>query len=207
VALLTKTSYSNGVSFALSSLSVGLFILYSPIENHSLFPNLALKKLVADHTGYRKLVLSNTISNFFVCNFCDLRVNTDNSKELILMSYIAGLIDSNLKSLSDMLNSSLASGAITRDEIKTALEAEAAAVPAGGDIYSVTATSTEFLGRLSLTPDRDMLIIVKKILRSTKYAATTYYSVSGADNNPHHLPIQRFDATETVTARSSEASK
>jgi hypothetical protein len=181
--------------------------LYSPIENHSLFPNLTLKKLVADHTGYRKLVLSNTISNFFVCNFCDLRVNTDNSKELILMSYIAGLIDSNLKSLSDMLNSSLASGAITRDEIKTALEAEAAAVPAGGDIYSVTATSTEFLGRLSLTPDRDMLIIVKKILRSTKYAATTYYSVSGADNNPHHLPIQRFDATETAITRSSEASK
>ena len=123
------------------------------------------------------------------------------------MSYIAGLINSNLKSLSDMLNSSLASGAITRDEIKTALEAEAAAVPAGGDIYSVTATSTEFLGRLSLTPDRDMLIIVKKILRSTKYAATTYYSVSGADNNPHHLPIQRFDATETVPARSEDASK
>ena len=123
------------------------------------------------------------------------------------MSYIAGLIESNLKSLSDMLNSSLASGAITRDEIRAALEAEAAAIPSGGDIYNVTVTSTEFLGRLTLTPDRDMMIIVKKILRSTKYAATTYYSVSGADNNPHHLPIQRLDATQTASERSAETSK
>ena len=123
------------------------------------------------------------------------------------MSYIAGLIDSNLRSLSDMLNSSLSSGAITRDEIKAALEAEAAAVPAGGDIYSVTATSTEFLARLTQTPDRDMMIIVKKILRSTKYAATTYYSVSGADNNPHHLPIQRINSAETAGERSTAISK
>jgi hypothetical protein len=38
-----------------------------------------------------------------------------------------------------------------------------------------------------------MGIIVKKIMRSTKYAATTYYSVTGADNNPHHLPVQRLE--------------
>jgi hypothetical protein len=38
-----------------------------------------------------------------------------------------------------------------------------------------------------------MSIIVKKIMRSTKYAATTFYAVSGADNNPHHLPVQRLE--------------
>ena len=114
------------------------------------------------------------------------------------MSYISGLIDSNLKSLADMLRSSIESGLITSEQIKSALEAEAAPVPAGGDIYSVTATSTDFLSKLSLTPDRDMTIIVKKILRSTKYAATTYYSVSGADNNPHHLPLKRWESAEQV---------
>lgn len=110
------------------------------------------------------------------------------------MSYINGLIESNLKSLTDMLKSSIAAAAITTDDLRAALEAEAAPVPAGGDIYNVTETTTQLLAKLSQSPDRDMSIIVKKLLRSTKYAATTYYSVTGADNNPHHLPIQRLEA-------------
>ncbi len=110
------------------------------------------------------------------------------------MSYISGLIESNLKSLTDMLKDALSSEAITIDDIRLALEAEAAPVPAGGDIYNVTSTTTELLAKLAQSPDRDMSIIVKKLLRSTKYAATTYYAVSGADNNPHHLPVQRLES-------------
>jgi hypothetical protein len=64
-------------------------------------------------------------------------------------------------------------------------------VPAGGDIYTVSEVTTELVKKLQGGPDRDMTVIVKKILRSTKYAATTYYAVSGADNNPHHLPVTR----------------
>jgi hypothetical protein len=109
------------------------------------------------------------------------------------MSYINGLIESNLKSLTDMLKLSLESNAIALSDLRIALEAEAAPVPAGGDIYSVTETTTHLLAKLSQSADRDMSIIVKKIMRSTKYAATTYYAVSGLDNNPHHLPVQRLE--------------
>jgi hypothetical protein len=109
------------------------------------------------------------------------------------MSYISGLIESNLKSLTEMLKSSLAKESISLSDLRAALEAEAAPVPAGGDIYNVTGITTDLLSKLSQSPDRDMGIIVKKIMRSTKYAATTYYSVTGADNNPHHLPVQRLE--------------
>ena len=109
------------------------------------------------------------------------------------MSYISGLIEGNLKSLADMLKASIASNAITTEELRAALEAEAAPVPSGGDIYSVTEITNHVLKKLQDAPDRDMSIIVKKLLRSTKYAATTYYAVSGADNNPHHLPVQRLE--------------
>lgn len=109
------------------------------------------------------------------------------------MAYINGLIVSNLKSLSEMLKDSLAAQAITIEEIRTALEAEASPIPAGGDIYNVTAVSTELLLKLTKSPDSDMGTIVKKILRSTKYAAITYFTVSGADSNPHHLPVQRLE--------------
>lgn len=107
------------------------------------------------------------------------------------MSYISDLIEGNLKSLTDMLKASIASNSVNPDELRAALLAEAAPVPAGGDIYSVSEVTNEIIKKLQSGPDRDMTIIVKKILRSTKYAATTYYAVSGADNNPHHLPITR----------------
>ena len=110
------------------------------------------------------------------------------------MSYISGLVESNLKSLTEMLKDALASEAISVSDLRLALEAEAAPVPAGGDIYNVTTSTTELLAKLSTSPDRDMSIIVKKILRSTKYAATTYYAVSGSDGNPHHLPVQRLES-------------
>jgi hypothetical protein len=109
------------------------------------------------------------------------------------MAYINGLIVSNLKSLSDMLKTSLASESISVEDLRAALEAEASPIPAGGDIYNVTSLSTSLLAKLSQSPDSDMGTIVKKILRSTKYAAITYYTVSGADNNPHHLPLQRLE--------------
>ncbi len=109
------------------------------------------------------------------------------------MAYINGLIVSNLKSLSEMLKDSLAAKAITVEEIRAALEAEASPIPAGGDIYNVTSVSTELLLKLTKSPDSDMGTIVKKILRSTKYAAITYFTVSGADSNPHHLPVQRLE--------------
>lgn len=107
------------------------------------------------------------------------------------MSYISDLIEGNLKSLTDMLKASITANAVNAEELRAALMAEAAPVPAGGDIYSVSDTTTELVKKLQGGPDRDMTVIVKKILRSTKYAATTYYAVSGADNNPHHLPITR----------------
>lgn len=110
------------------------------------------------------------------------------------MSYISDLIEGNLKSLTDMLKASIASNSLNPDELRAALLAEAAPVPAGGDIYSVSEVTNEIIKKLQSGPDRDMTIIVKKILRSTKYAATTYYAVSGADNNPHHLPITRQDS-------------
>jgi hypothetical protein len=117
------------------------------------------------------------------------------------MAYINGLIVSNLKSLSEMLKHSLAAQVVTVDEIRTALEAEASPIPAGGDIYSVTATSTRLLAKIATSPDSDMGTIVKKILRSTKYAAITYFTVSGADNNPHHLPVQRLEhSTNSVNS-------
>ena len=59
------------------------------------------------------------------------------------MSYISGLIESNLKSLTEMLKSSLAKEAISLSDLRAALEAEAAPVPAGGDIYNVTGITTE----------------------------------------------------------------
>lgn len=110
------------------------------------------------------------------------------------MSYIGGLIESNLKSLTDMLKNALAAECISIEDLRLALEAESAPVPAGGDIYNVTESTNLLLAKLSNSPDRDMLIIVKKLLRSTKYAATTYYAVSGADDNPHHLPVQRLES-------------
>lgn len=95
------------------------------------------------------------------------------------MTYINGLIASNLKSLSEMLKNSIADNAVSVEEIRTALEAEASPIPAGGDIYNVTAVSTDLLLKLAKSPDSDMGTIVKKILRSTKYAAITYFTVSG----------------------------
>jgi hypothetical protein len=88
-----------------------------------------------------------------------------------------------------MLKESLLRGHVQEQEIKNALLSEAAPVPAGGDIYNLTPTTEAFILKLQSSPDRDMLIIIKKILRSTKYAATTWYSVAGIDNNPHHLPL------------------
>lgn len=111
------------------------------------------------------------------------------------MSYISDLIEGNFKSLTDMLKASLTDNTINPEELRAALTAEAAPVPAGGDIYSVSDSTTELVKKLQGGPDRDMTIIVKKILRSTKYAATTYYAVSGADNNPHHLPVTRQEPT------------
>lgn len=109
------------------------------------------------------------------------------------MSYINELVASNARSIAEMLKTSLANGIVTENEIHDALRAEAAPVPAGGDIYNLTAMTNTLMHKLQHSPDRDMLIIVKKILRSTKYAATTWYSVTGFDNNPHHLPIQPLD--------------
>lgn len=120
------------------------------------------------------------------------------TKESVTVSYISELIEGNLRSLTDMLKSSIAANAVTTEELRSALEAEAAPVPAGGDIYSVTSVTTALIGKLQQSPDRDMTIIFKKILRSTKYAATTYYAVSGADNNPHHLPVVRADQNAQV---------
>ncbi|MCX6118920.1 MAG: hypothetical protein NT027_15390, partial [Proteobacteria bacterium] len=62
-------------------------------------------------------------------------------------------------------------------------------VPAGGDIYNLTVLTNDLLAKIQQSNDRDMLIIVKKIFRSTKYAAITWYAVTGYDNNPHHLPV------------------
>jgi hypothetical protein len=113
--------------------------------------------------------------------------------ELKTMSYVQGLIDTNLKSLCEMLRSALDLNHISDSDIKAALEAESIPVPAGGDIYGLSDLSLSLLAKLAASPDRDMAIIVKKILRSTKYAAITFYAVSGADNNPHHLPVQRLE--------------
>ncbi|MCX6126666.1 MAG: hypothetical protein NTV34_18185 [Proteobacteria bacterium] len=107
------------------------------------------------------------------------------------MSYIDQLVDSNTRSISEMLKNSITEGLVTSDEIRNSLLAEAAPVLAGGDIYNLTATTNALIHKLINSPDRDMLIIVKKILRSTKYAATTWYSVAGIDGNPHHLPITK----------------
>lgn len=112
------------------------------------------------------------------------------------MSYIDELVESNSRSIAEMLKSAIGAGFVTPEEIKNALLAEAAPVPAGGDIYNLTATTSHLIQKLQDAPDRDMLIIVKKILRSTKYAATTWYSVTGHDDNPHHLPLA---ATTTLS--------
>lgn len=114
------------------------------------------------------------------------------------MAYINGLIASNLKSLAEMLKDSIADNSVSVEEIRAALEAEALPIPAGGDIYNVTAVSTDLLLKLTKSPDSDMGTIVKKILRSTKYAAITYFTVSGADNNPHHLPVQRLELASNL---------
>lgn len=109
------------------------------------------------------------------------------------MSYIDELVESNAKSIGEMLKSTLADGVVSQEDIRSALQAEAEPVPAGGDIYNLTAKTNALIQKLQTSPDRDMLIIVKKILRSTKYAATTWYSVAGLDGNPHHLPITRIE--------------
>lgn len=115
------------------------------------------------------------------------------------MSYINELVESNTRSIAEMLKSAIASGFVTQEEIKEALQAEAAPVPAGGDIYNLTSTTGKLIQKLQDAPDRDMLIIVKKILRSTKYAATTWYSVTGQDDNPHHLPLPAVNSEVSHT--------
>jgi hypothetical protein len=113
------------------------------------------------------------------------------------MTYINELVESNTRSIADMLKATLALGQVQSSEIRDALMAEAAPVPAGGDIYNLTPTTNALIHKLQDSPDRDMLIIVKKILRSTKYAATTWYSVTGQDDNPHHLPLQKVEISNT----------
>jgi hypothetical protein len=105
------------------------------------------------------------------------------------MSYIEDLVTGNAKSIADMLKNALGGDFVQYEHIVTALKSEVAPVAAGGNIYDLTENSLNFISLVSKSPDRDMLIIVKKILRSTKYAATTYYSVAGLDDNPHRLPI------------------
>ena len=112
------------------------------------------------------------------------------------MSYIDQLVESNARSIAEMLKNSIGEGLVSGDEIRGALLAEAAPVPAGGDIYNVTTATNTLIHKLQTSPDRDMLIIVKKILRSTKYAATTWYSVAGIDDNPHHLPIAKLTPSD-----------
>ena len=115
------------------------------------------------------------------------------------MSYINELVESNTRSIAEMLKSSIVAGFVTQEEIREALLAEAAPVPTGGDIYNLTSTTTQLIQKLQDAPDRDMLIIVKKILRSTKYAATTWYSVTGQDDNPHHLPLAAVVPSASAT--------
>ncbi len=106
------------------------------------------------------------------------------------MKYLCELVESNTKSIAEMIANAVKQGAVTVTDINDALLKETAPVPAEGDIYNLSETSNILLHKLQQTEDRDMLIIVKKILRSTKYAAVTWYAVTGADNNPHHLPVQ-----------------
>ncbi len=113
------------------------------------------------------------------------------------MKYITELVESNSRAIADMLKNTIADGILGLDDVKDALLRETAPVPAGGDIYNLTQHSTDLLAKLQNSPDRDMLIIVKKIFRSTKYAATTWYAVTGADNNPHHLPVKPFSVSTT----------
>ncbi len=115
------------------------------------------------------------------------------------MSYIEDLIEGNAKSLIDMLKDSIGADQISKDLIRSALIAEAAPVPAGGDIYRVSPSSSQLLEAIQGSLDRDMYIIVKKILRSTKYAAVTWYSASGADNNPHRLAVEPLILVDQVS--------
>ena len=112
------------------------------------------------------------------------------------MSYIDQLVESNTRSIAEMLKTSITEGLVTSEEVREALLAESAPVPAGGDIYNLTGKTNALIQKLQSSPDRDMLIIIKKILRSTKYASTTWYSVAGLDNNPHHLPVVKMATAE-----------
>jgi hypothetical protein len=113
------------------------------------------------------------------------------------MSYIDQLVETNSKSVQEMLKTAIEKEQVTRDEVKQAMVAESQPVPEGGELYHLTPVTLQVLQKIQESDDRDMLIIIKKIFRSTKYAATTWYSVAGLDNNPHHLPIEPFAKNES----------
>jgi hypothetical protein len=115
----------------------------------------------------------------------------------LYMQYILDLVQGNLQSLTSILKQSIADKAVCEADLLSVLKIESKPVPEGEDIYSLSAESQTLFEQISKSSDSDVLVIVKKIVRSTKYAAITWYTASGFDSNPHHLPIKKFNLENT----------
>lgn len=113
------------------------------------------------------------------------------------MQYILDLVQGNLQSLTSILKQSIAEKVVCEADLLSVLKIESKPVPEGEDIYSLSAESQKLFEQISKSSDSDVLVIVKKIVRSTKYAAITWYTASGFDSNPHHLPINKFNLENT----------
>ena len=94
------------------------------------------------------------------------------------MRYVDDLIESNFRSLSQILQLSIGQNHIVEADIRQALVAESLPLSENPHVHQLSASSESFISKIMTSGDRDMLIIVKKILKSVRYAVVTYYSVA-----------------------------
>jgi len=77
-----------------------------------------------------------------------------------------------------MFSRSIAEGYATEDDFRKALDAESEVLAPGANVHQLSMHSEALIAKVMKSPDRNMLIILKKILRSTRYAVLTYRSVT-----------------------------
>ncbi len=93
------------------------------------------------------------------------------------MRYVDDLIESNFRSLSQILQLSIGQKDIVEEDIRAALLAESLPLSENPYVHQLSQSSESFISKIMNSVDRDMLIIVKKILKSVRYAVVTYYNV------------------------------
>lgn len=95
------------------------------------------------------------------------------------MRYVEELMEGNVRSLVSMFEKSIAGGHVTEEDFRRAIAAESKPLTPGANVHQLSLVSEALIARIMKSPDRNMIIILKKILKSTRYAVVTYYNVTG----------------------------